>query len=92
MRRGWRLPLPDYDGLRPMWSTGTAGLMGAFPVLSGIRCLTLIADNDESRAGEIAARKAQLRWLQAGYEAQVFRPNRLGDVNDVLFEATPNER
>ncbi|MGX0962350.1 phage/plasmid primase-like uncharacterized protein [Bradyrhizobium japonicum] len=43
-------------GFRPIWATLSAGTMAAFPVLSGIECLTVFADNDESGTGLGAAK------------------------------------
>ena len=34
-------------GWRPIWAAGSAGAMGAFPVLAGITSLNLFVDNDE---------------------------------------------
>jgi hypothetical protein len=44
--------------LLPMWSTGSTSIMAKLPVLSGIECITIIADHDENGAGEKAAREA----------------------------------
>jgi hypothetical protein len=74
-------------GLRPVWSTGSTALMRAFPVLSGIDCLTVIADHDASGAGEVAARQVEARWRRAGREARVFIPESPGDLNDLLQRA-----
>ena len=71
-------------GLRPMWSTGTCGLMASFPVLSGIEALTVIVDHDLSGAGERAAREVEARWLTAGREVNLLRSNAPGDLNDAL--------
>jgi hypothetical protein len=70
------------DGHRPMWSTGSSGLMAAFPVLSGIEAITIIADHDANGAGERAAREAKARWRAAGREAEVFIRDKPGDYND----------
>ena len=71
-------------GLRPVWSTGSTALMKTFPVLDGIDCLTVIADHDDSGAGEQAAREVEGRWRRAGREARVFMPKQPGDLNDLL--------
>jgi hypothetical protein len=72
-------------GLRPTWALGSAGAVAAFPILSGIECLTVIADHDEkSGAGEKAARAVEECWLSAGREVRVFMPAEPGDLNDVL--------
>jgi phage/plasmid primase-like uncharacterized protein len=72
-------------GLRPMWSTGSTSIMAKLPVLSGIECITIIADHDENGAGEKAAREAGDRWLDAAREARVWTPQTLGDFNDLLM-------
>ena len=69
-------------GFRPCWSTGSSGLMGNFPVLSGIEALTIFADNDASGTGERAAREVAARWRQAGCETHSFVRDRFGDFND----------
>jgi ribosomal protein L37AE/L43A len=71
--------------LRPMWSTGSTSIMAKLPVLSGIECITIIADHDENGAGEKAAHEAGQRWLDAGREARVWTPPTLGDFNDLLM-------
>ena len=71
-------------GLRPCWALGNAGAVAAFPVLSGIECLNIIADHDANGAGEQAARPVESRWRQAGREVRVLMPNEPGDLNGVL--------
>jgi hypothetical protein len=58
------------------------------PVLSGIESITVIADNDANGTGERAARELQLRWRGAGCEARLWKPNSLGDLNDMLMGAS----
>ena len=61
--------------------------MEEFPVLDGIECLTIIADNDveDVAAGQQAARKVCQRWADAGREAVMKIPKRLGeDANDII--------
>jgi hypothetical protein len=45
----------------PAWALGDAGNVRAFPVLSGIECLTIVVDNDEGGTGQRAAPE----WLDA---------------------------
>jgi hypothetical protein len=71
-------------GLRPVWATGSTALMKAFPALSGIDCLTVMADHDPTAAGEKAAREVETRWRRGGREARVFIPESPGDLNDLL--------
>src|SRR5580693_5237970 len=72
-------------GLRPMWATGSTAIMAKFPVLSGIKALTIIADHDANDAGERAAAEVAARWREAGKEARVWRPKSIGDLNDILI-------
>ena len=72
--------------LRPMWSTGSSGLMASFPVLSGIEALTVMVDHDRNGAGERAARELEARWLAAGREVKLFQPDEPGDLNDVVIK------
>jgi putative DNA primase/helicase len=77
-------------GFVPMWAFGSTTTMEAFPILPGIECFTVIADNDrktpvEIAAGDKAARKVCQRWADAGREAVKKTPKRLGeDANDIL--------
>jgi putative DNA primase/helicase len=64
------------DGLRvllaggsPVWACGSAGGIDGFPVLLGIECLTVFADNDD--AGIRAAKRCEQRWHDAGEECRV---------------------
>ena len=72
-------------GFRPMWATGSTAIMAKFPVLSGIKALTIIADRDANGAGERAAAEVASRWREAGKEARVWRPKSIGDLNDILI-------
>jgi putative DNA primase/helicase len=69
-------------GLRPAWALGSAGAVAGFPVLSGIECLTILAEHDDAskRAVEACAR----RWHSAGREVIVNEPLRGKDLNDSL--------
>ena len=77
-------------GFCPMWAFGSTTTMEDFPVLAGVECLTIIADNDRKTPGEIAggdkaARAACQRWADAGRRAVKKTPKILGeDANDIL--------
>jgi len=74
-------------GLRPMWSTGSSGLMASFPVLSGIEALSVMVDHDTNGAGERAAREVEARWLAAGRrrdDVKLLLRDTLGDLNNAL--------
>ena len=75
-------------GFRPCWSTGSAGVMAAFPVLAGVETLTVFADNDASGTGLRAANEAAARWRAAGRETHVYLRQILGDFNDALVETS----
>ena len=77
-------------GFCPMWAFGSTTTMEDFPVLAGIECFTIVADNDrktpdEIAAGDKAARKVCQRWADAGREAVMKTPKRPGeDANDII--------
>jgi putative DNA primase/helicase len=75
--------------LRPMWSTGSSGLLAAFPMLNGVDAVTVVVDHDASGAGERAARECERRWLGAGREVTLLMSSTPGDLNDALRVATP---
>ena len=70
-------------GLRPTWALGSAGAISSFPILSGVECLTLLAENDDASASATAACAA--RWYAGGRQVLITRPPAgLKDVNDVI--------
>jgi len=70
----------------PMWSTVDAGQMAKFPLLPGVESLTIFADFD--KAGIEAARAVWRRYMHAGVNANLLRPERVGDdVNDMVIRA-----
>jgi hypothetical protein len=56
---------------RPVWACLSAGNLARFPVLSGIECLTIFADNDASGTGERDAFACAERWHAAGKEVEI---------------------
>jgi hypothetical protein len=72
--------------MRPMWSCGSTSIMAKLPVLSGIECLTILADHDENGAGERAALELEQRWRAAGREVLPVMPAEPGsDFNDLTM-------
>lgn len=72
-------------GWSAVWAVGSAGAIGAFPVLGGVEELTVFADNDPSEAGLRQARVCANRWRAAGRETSITIPGTRGnDWNDVL--------
>jgi len=62
----------------PVWATGDAGNLRRFPVLDGIECLTIYADNDASGTGVDAAHACAEMWSHAGREVYVVTPPNVG--------------
>jgi putative DNA primase/helicase len=72
-------------GFTPAWALGDAGNVRAFPVLSGIECLTIVVDNDEGGTGQRTALECSMRWTGAGREVFRVIPDRRGDdMNNVV--------
>jgi hypothetical protein len=67
---------------RPAWALGSRGAIAAFPVLSGIECLTLLAEHDEASAS--AVEQCAARWHSAGKEVLINEPIGGKDLNDAL--------
>jgi hypothetical protein len=71
--------------LRPAWVLGDAVELGAFPVLDGIECLTILVDNDRSGTGQRRALECSARWTSAGREVTRVTPRTAGaDINDLI--------
>ena len=68
--------------LRPAWALGSAGVIAAFPVLSGIECLTLLAEHCDANARAI--KQCGDRWHAAGREVLINEPIGGKDLNDAL--------
>jgi hypothetical protein len=66
--------------LRPMWCLGSKDAIGAFPVLGGIDCLTILAEPDAEAAVEKCAR----RWFEAGREVIINRSKIGKDLADAV--------
>ncbi|MET4296740.1 putative DNA primase/helicase [Bradyrhizobium sp. LB8.2] len=62
----------------PIWATLSANTMRAFPVLGGIECLTIFADDDATGTGLAAAKECAERWHRAGREAIIHIPVETG--------------
>jgi putative DNA primase/helicase len=69
-------------GLRPAWALGSASAIAAFPVLSGIECLSLLREHDD--ANTRAADACAAVWVAAGREVFNIRPIAGKDINDSI--------
>lgn len=59
------------DGYRVVWALGDAGHIRALPVLFGVGCLVICADND--LPGISAAEACALRWNASTHQSAVIR-------------------
>lgn len=71
----------------PMWAAGSTVTLAKFPILGGIECLTILADNDENEASVDAASITYWRWKDAGREVHIRQPKERGDLNDITRRA-----
>jgi len=56
---------------RPVWACLSAGNLARLPVLGGVECLSIFADNDASGTGQRAANECARRWHEAGREVNI---------------------
>ena len=75
-------------GFSPAWALGDACNLRQFPVLSGIECLTIIVDNDETGTGQRASLECSNRWTIAGREVFRVIPDQRGDDMNDLAQRT----
>jgi hypothetical protein len=73
--------------LRPTWALGSAGAVASFPILNGVECLTLLAENCEVNAR--AVEQCAARWHAAGREVLINAPIGGKDLNDAIRKARP---
>jgi hypothetical protein len=69
-------------GLRPAWALGSAGAIAAFPVLSGVECLSLLREHDD--ANKRAADACAAGWAAAGRGVFNILPRAGKDINDSI--------
>lgn len=73
-----------FPELTAAWACGSAGAVGHFPVLDGVRRIVLLAENNA--ASREACRLTGARWQRARREVQVLTPpNQHDDFNDALI-------
>jgi DNA polymerase len=71
--------------LIPAWSAVARGGLGRLPVLSRVKRLILLVDNDENGEGQKAAEQCRRIWKAAGRIAVPLIPKQRGwDFNDVV--------
>lgn len=72
--------------LRPAWALCGASGVGNFPVLPGIKTLSIHCERDS--ANERERQKCIDRWLDEGREVLEIKPKRGNDINDSLREVS----
>jgi putative DNA primase/helicase len=73
-------------GIRPTWALGSVGAISFFPLLDGIKHLSILAENDG--ASRNAVRLCISRWWQAWRKINVVSPDDgCSDLNDELMRA-----
>lgn len=71
-------------GFKPAWALGSVGAISFFPVLDGVKQLTILGESGEASARAIKI--CGTRWRRAGRRVRVVMPNDgLSDMNDVLL-------
>jgi putative DNA primase/helicase len=69
-------------GIRPTWALGSTSFVSAFPVLAGVECLTILAENDAASAKALDA--CAMRWHSADREVLINRSTCGKDLNDAI--------
>jgi Toprim domain len=69
---------------RPCWSVLSRSGIARFPILSGIECVTIAVDNDETGDGQRDAAELVERLTTAGVEAITIQTNLAKDFNDLV--------
>jgi putative DNA primase/helicase len=72
-------------GLKPTWALGSKGEIAKLPALSGIECLTILAEPDAAKE----VQECRERWNASGREVRIVRP-KIGkgkDLNDAILGA-----
>jgi phage/plasmid primase-like uncharacterized protein len=77
------------ERLDPAWAAIDAGNLKAFPVLSGVKQLIILSDNDAPdergrQAGQEAAMECAQRWARSGRRVEILETKVVGtDFNDI---------
>jgi putative DNA primase/helicase len=75
-------------GFKPAWAVGSAGSISRFPVIAGVKQITLLGENDATSAGAVEI--CNERWQSAGRTVSIVLPDDgYGDLNDELMAVAP---
>jgi hypothetical protein len=72
-------------GIRPTWALGSTGSIAGFPILDGVKQLTILGET--GAASQDAIRFCAHRWHRAGRRVRIVMPEIGDDLNDELMEA-----
>lgn len=72
-------------GHRPAWALGSVGMIAQFPVLDGVRQLSILGETGEASAAAI--KLCGQRWHAAGRKVRVIMPSVGDDLNSELMMA-----
>jgi hypothetical protein len=71
-------------GFAPTWALGSVGAISFFPLIDGVKRLTILGEAGE--ASQRAIKMCGPRWRKAGRRVRVVMPNSGSDLNDVLLQ------
>jgi putative DNA primase/helicase len=71
-------------GIRPTWALGSTGSIAGFPILDGIKQLTILGET--GAASRDAIRFCGSRWRRAGRRVFIVMPSVGTDLNDELLK------
>ena len=74
-------------GFSPVWALGSVGAVSFFPVIEGVKQLTILGERGDASANAI--RICGRRWTKAGRRVRVVMPKVGSDLNDVLIAGVP---
>jgi len=70
-------------GLRPVWALGSTGNISGFPVIAGVKQLTILGET--GTASRDALQFCGTRWRKAGRQVRIVMPATGSDLNDELI-------
>ena len=76
----------------PVWAVLSADALRNFELPEGVSSITIFADNDENKVGQLRAMALERRLRLAGVPVTVLIPPKRGDWNDALLKKYKDER
>ena len=71
--------------LRPAWAIGSSTGIARFPLIAGVKQLTILVDNDANGVGPRSAKECAKRWAAAGRAVALLTPRQSGaDFNELV--------